>query len=124
MEKYLSIILLTVLYSCSGQTNTDKIENQHQESIQTDANTQDELAVFLIYGELAPDDYLDDANSITEGYGFQLKRIAGCEVDEAILNEAHSQNKKSLEFMNKKYGKDWMDAFEKKTNYKLSIPFN
>ena len=124
MRIYLITIVLIVISSCSGQTSADRTEKHNKESIKTDSSVQDSLAVFFIYGELAPDGYLDDENSITESYGFKLKRIAGCEVDETIVNEAHVLNKKTLIEMNKKYGNDWMDSFEKKTKYKLVIPFN
>ncbi len=81
-----------------------------------------ELQVFRIYGELAPDGYLDSANPITEKYGFRVERIAGCEVGTVESTLADYQNRKALEAMNEKYGKDWRAAFEKETTYKLSIP--
>ena len=124
MKKYLSIIVFIILYSCSGQTSEGKkTEKLGQESFEYNSNGQDSLKVFLIYGELAPDGYLDEENPITENYGFKLKRVAGCEVEESMVNDVLKQNNTALIEMNKKYGDDWIKEFEKKTKYKLAIPF-
>lgn len=112
------------MYSCSGQTSEDKkIERLEQESFELNSKGEDSLKVFLIYGELAPYGYLDDENSITEKYGFKLKRVAGCEVEESMVRDVLKQNNTALIEMNKKYGDDWIKEFEKKTQYKLAIPF-
>ncbi|MBN2890813.1 MAG: hypothetical protein JXL97_03015 [Bacteroidales bacterium] len=124
MKKYLAIIFFIIFYSCSEQAPVDKTtEKIGQESFELDSD-KDSLMVFLIYGELAPAGYLDDENPITEEYGFKLKRVAGCEVDEAFVNDILKQNNNALIEMNKKYGDDWIKEFEKKTNYKLAIPFD
>ena len=80
------------------------------------------LPVFFIYGELAPMGYLNGEDPITEKYGFKLKRIAGCEISNTIIKKAYTQNQKSFKEMNTKYGKYWIDEFEKKSKYKLAIP--
>ncbi len=125
MRTYLIILILIGIHSCSViKKSEDKSKKSKQELIKTDSGVKDSLATFFIYGELAPTGYLDDENSITENYGFKLKRIAGCDIDETIVNQAHTQNQKALIKMNKKYGNDWMLEFENKTKYKLAIPFN
>ena len=124
MKAYLIILLLIGIYSCSEQTSEDKSRESKQELIKTDSDVKDSLVTFFIYGELAPTGYLDDENSITEKYGFKLKRIAGSDVDETIIKETHTQNQKALMKMNEEYGNDWMLKFEDKTKYKLAIPFN
>ena len=111
------------MYSCSG-CSEQKATNQKIEKSAQNLSLQDSLSVFFTYGELAPIGYLDDANVITEKYGFQLKSIAGCVIDDGIIYKAHTQNQKALLEMNEKYGKDWMIEFEKTTHYKLSIPFD
>lgn len=112
------------MYSCSGQISEGvKTEKIGKESIEYNSNGQDSIKVFLIYGELAPDGYLDEENPITEKYGFKLKRVAGCEVEESMVTDVLKQNNTALNQMNKKYGDDWIKEFEKKTKYKLAIPF-
>lgn len=124
MIKYLSIIVLIILSSCSEQPVTPlDIEKIEQISIEVDSNVQDSLMLFQIYGELAPDGYLDGKNSLTEEYGFQLKRVAGCEVEDGMVKNILKQNNAALSEMNRIYGDDWIIEFEKKTNYKLAIPF-
>ena len=61
---------------------------------------------FKVYGELAPDGYVDEYNSITEAYGFIINRVAGCEITEKLKNKIHKKNKQSLKTMNAYYGKD------------------
>ena len=80
--------------------------------------------MFQIYGELAPVGYLDDADTITEKYGFRLKRVAHCEVSYDEVEKVQKENKEAMEFMNKKYGVDWMQKFKDETGYELAIPFN
>lgn len=112
------------MYSCSRQVPKDeKLEKYDQESFGLNSCDEDSLKVFLIYGELAPDGYLDEENPITESYGFKLKRVAGCEVEESMVKDVLMQNNSALKEMNKKYGNNWMKEFEKETKYKLAIPF-
>ena len=125
MRKHLILIITLVgIYSCSTQIAEDTSPKSEQELITTDSTEEDGLVTFFIYGELAPTNYLDDENSITENYGFKLKRIAGSDVDENIVNQALTQNKDALAIMNEKYGKNWMVDFENKTKLKLAIPFD
>jgi hypothetical protein len=109
-----SIILFTTACNNNQTKNTNKITTTIEE----------ELPVFLIYGELAPEGYLDKENQITEDYGFRLKRITGCEIELDEMNNANKNNNETMELMNKKYGENWMQEFEKATNYKLAIPLN
>lgn len=121
MSKLLILFLLFALLSCNE--NTINTINNKQDNNIAGAVLLDTLPVFQIYGELAPADYIDDDNPITEKYGFRVKRVAGCEVDDDILNSVHKNNQRSLKIMNQKYGKNWIQDFENKTKYKLSIPF-
>lgn len=125
MRKHLILIItLTGIYSCSNQISEDTSSKSERELITAESAEKDSLVTFFIYGELAPANYLDDENSITENYGFKLKRIAGSDVDKNMVNQALTQNKDALAKMNEKYGKNWMVDFENKTKYKLAIPFN
>ncbi len=114
INRFFTIILLLFLFSCTKQ----KKENT--------GITVEKYETFLIYGDLAPDGYLDgytDSDTLTLKYGFLLKRIADCETDNVNIEATLKHNKKALKAMNKKYGEDWMTKFEKATNYKLAIPF-
>ena len=62
MRIFLIIFILTVIYSCSGQASEDKRKKSKQELIKTDSGVKDSLPTFFIYGELAPDAYLEDKN--------------------------------------------------------------
>ncbi len=86
----------------------------------------DEVALieFQVYGELAPDGYIDEANSITEAYGFIISRVAGCEITKELQKKVHKKNNQSLKYMNTIYGKDWKENFTKETGLELAIPFN
>ncbi len=118
MRIVLILIIVSFLFSCKGQT-ADKLNANKVEDV---SNQEDSLVTFLIYGELAPDGYLDSENEITEQYGFKLDRIAGCEVEEDLVNKVKTNNKKALALMEKRYGFSWMQNFEKETNFKLAIP--
>ncbi len=114
MKNFLTIFALLFLFSCS------KPPKEQQTS------TQKEYETFFLYGELSADGYLDTwttskADSITAKYGFRLKRIAGCEIDEIDIKAVLLHNKKALKAMNTKYGNEWIPKFEKETHYKLKI---
>ena len=135
MQIYTPIIALVLLTSCSGEVaqteTTTEVEivqvPAEEKAVETIASTPieqtDSLAVFLIFGEQAPVGYLDSENPITEEYGFRLKRITGCQIDPELLKNSLAQNNKSLKLMNLKYGEQWMNDFEKASNFKLAIPF-
>lgn len=105
------IVSFFLLIQCKAQDNGAK-------------STDDGLVEFQIYGELAPDGYLDAADTITHAYGFKLKRVSGCEMGSGEAKRINKQNLKGLEEMNEKYGKDWRAKFTEKTGYHLAIPFN
>ncbi len=88
---------------------------------------EEEIVKFLIYGELLPDGYIDpyidnNTDSITKKFGFVVRRISGCDVTNALINDAEETNKASNKKMKRKYGVNWKDKFEKQTKYKLYIP--
>ena len=82
----------------------------------------DSLPVFQLYGELAPDGYLDGADTITEAFGFKLDRVASCEVTQELVASVGKNNQLAMEAMNEKYGSNWQQDFTEKTGYQLSIP--
>ena len=94
--------------------------SQDRDGIEKSEN--EKMPTFLIYGELAPVDYLDDENVITEKYGFKLRRVAGCAVSLSLVISVKLNNRVAFRRMNKRYGEDWMQRFENETNWKLAIP--
>jgi len=117
------ILVLVFLFSCGCNLPKDKkTEEFTQEPTYSNPHLQDSITTFLIYGELAPDGYLDTEDSITYRYGFRLKRVAGCEISSLEINKIHQHNQQAITKMNKKFGLNWIDEFEKSTNHKLMIP--
>lgn len=111
--KWLYFVFILLLFSCSNEKKQQTHSPQVQKTV--------ELPVFELYGELLPSDYLNDANPITEKYGFKVKRVAGCEVDFGLRNSVHRNNKKAVEKMVAKFGADWQEKFEKETGLKVLV---
>ena len=112
-----AIVLLMI-----GCTNA-QVENQQDNIlVKQDEDTSNRLILFQLYGERVPDNYVDEGDTITERYGFKVVRVAGCEVNEDLLDEAHKLNNASMNQMNKKFGIDWREKFERDTGMKLVIP--
>ena len=107
---------LFVLSQC--QKDTAKISSTQQ--------TLEKIPTFEVYGGLAPIDYVDGYNpkhdSITRKFGFLMKRVADCEVTDDLVRKANRNNQKALEEMNKKYGENWQEKFEKEMGLKIVIP--
>ena len=119
--KHLFILTLLILLFVSCKDNSKMTNQTDQNSTEITSET---LPTFQVYGELAPVDYLDSNNPITEKYGFRIERITGCEVGSNEAEEANENNAEALEKMNEKYGDDWQANFEKETGFKLSIPMD
>lgn len=116
----LHVALILIFINACTTDNSD----QHSEINKLEESSEDALPVFLIYGELAPDGYIDGEDPITEKYGFKVKRIAGCEVSSTEMSRAHRTNKQSMREMNRKYGENWQSDFKRKTGLMLSFPMN
>ena len=108
----LLILLCFFLVSCK------KVSTNIKYTAKQVATVKKELPTFFIYGEPPPIGYLCDENSITEKYGFKVKRVAGCEVSQKLIDEVNLNNAKMIIIMNKKYGNNWLKNFEKKTGLK------
>lgn len=85
------------------------------------ANKQ-EILKFLTYGEMPGKGYADAEIEITKKYGFIIENPYGCVVTDSLLQAIKSQNLKSATEMEKKYGKNWIQDFEKKTGLIFSVP--
>ncbi len=110
--KFLVTIFLFFI-SCKEKSINSKITD----SLIT-VSKQQELPTLLIYGEPSPIGYLNGVNPITEKYGFKVKRVAGCEVTKKLIDSVNSNNKKVMDYMNKKQGENWLKNFEKETGLK------
>lgn len=116
MKKLLYFTLIFLAISCET-----KIEKPNSGEIAK--STKPDIPAFLVYGELPPVDYAEDQDSTTtKKFGFVVKRVAGCEVTNSLLDSVHTINKESDEKMIAKYGENWKENFEKKSNLKLAIP--
>lgn len=121
---FLSVAALINL-SCTGpgiSTPTGQDSAAHQP--QPPVIAADTLPVFETYGELPPQGYLYDADTLTERYGFKLKNLAGCEVDGLDLRAIQRHNRGVRDQLAKKYGEQWLEKFERETHYKLAVPFD
>lgn len=84
---------------------------------------KNEIPTFLIYGEIPPVGYLEEQDSsIAKKFGFNIKRVAGCDVTEELVDSIKKINQKNDQIMQLQFGKDWKREFEIQTNLKISIP--
>jgi hypothetical protein len=90
------------------------IENEVEEP-------KDSIVEFQIYGELAPDDYLSESDTISLKYGFKFKRLAGCVVTSELMDSVSLNNAKSVLLMEEKYGSDWKNQMESKTGKRITF---
>lgn len=118
MRKYFFLFIILIV-SCNQETHKSQNVNKTKNTSQK----QPEKPLFLIYGELAPAGYVEAKDSvITQKFGFCIQRITGCEVTPELIDSVKVINQKSNSMMQSKYGKDWIQKFEKETNMKISIP--
>ncbi len=120
----ITILVLSsvLLSSCTAQqeptATTDRKSKDKPES------KTENLATFLILGEIAPVGYTEEQDSvITQHYGFTIKRVADCEVTDELLTLVKIANEKNDALMQQRYGKDWIANFEQKSNLKLAVPY-
>lgn len=124
MKGIFPVVAALIALSCTGpgiSTPAGHDTTAHQ--LRTPVIVADILPVFETYGELPPQGYLYDADTITERYGFKLKNLAGCEVDGLDLPAIQCHNRAVRDQLAKKYGKQWLEKFERETHYKLAVPF-
>ncbi len=117
MRYFFILAISIIMYSCSQEKNNSKL------ILEKYSSSNDTLPTFYIYGELPPENYIDDENPITEKYGFKLKRVAGCVIESDEQAEINEHNNRVFDYMNKTYGSNWKQQFENETHLKLTIPF-
>lgn|SRR5690606_16552299 len=84
---------------------------------------EDKLIQFMVYGELPPSDYLDENDKLlTRSLGFELIRVADCEVSDSLVKFVDHHNATMREQMSKKYGTYWIDSIEMKTSKRFHLP--
>ena len=121
MKKFFLAILVLLVVFCACSQRTDKIPFSLPEYSE---QTTDSIPEFYIYGELAPQGYLDDENPLTEKFGFKVKRVAGCEIEQDEREKILTHNHRLFDYMTEKYGEGWESNFEKETHLKLLIPLH
>ncbi len=78
---------------------------------------------FLIYGELAPEDYAKPEDSIrTKKFGFKIERVSGCDITTSLEDSIITHNRESDMVLKNKYGENWKEQFTQKEKLKLSLP--
>lgn len=115
--RYTCFFIISILFLSCNQ------EADKPQKLQNLPKKEPQKTIFLIYGELAPTGYIKEQDSsITQKFGFCVKRITGCEVTPELTDSVKVINQKNNSLMQSKYGKDWIQKFEKETNMKLAIP--
>ena len=91
------------LVACNSELEKPTTENPNvnkQEKVtQVIEDTVKVIPEFWLYGELMPVDYIDDADSSAREFGFNVKRIAGCEVETEMIESLIENNQKMNELM-------------------------
>lgn len=109
-------------FACSNKTDTHNKEALTHTK-KPKIYKQEPLPTFLLYGELMPIDYIEDRDTlITQKYGFNLKRVAYCDVTNELIDSVKVINTANSLKMQQKHGKQWIANFETKTHLKVSIP--
>jgi len=108
-----TILYVLLLISCSDT-------NKKQSNSLKDKETK--IPIFLMYGELPPTDYAGEKDSLkTLRYGFLIKRVAGCDVTDGLIDSVETVNKNANQQMQQKYGKNWRTTFEKQSKLKFLL---
>ena len=109
---YLTMIII-LLFSCKQKPTKQNFDEITNVSVPT----------FLIYGELVPNGYVKEKDSsVTQQFGFNIKRVAGCEVTNKLVARVKENNEKNNLIMRSKYGTNWKQKFETAAKLKLAIP--
>ena len=80
-----------------------------------------ELPTFFTYGLPFPEGYLGDENQLTIKYGFQVKRVAGCEYSQKLIDDCNLNNKKVINELNEIFGENWLKKFEDETGLNTEL---
>ncbi len=119
-KNFMYLILITVLsivVSCKQKSTKQKFIETPNKSV------TESIPTFLIYGELMPDGYIKQKDSsITQKFGFNIKRVAGCEITNKLVDSVKTINQKNNEIMRSQYGNNWKQKFETATRQKIAIP--
>ena len=114
--RYIKLIAITlVCVSCQKKTAIKPVKGlENVESI----ISQEILPEIHFYGETLPV-HLVISDSIAKQFGFILKRVGGDVISQEMMIKTKNNNQKTLEFLNKKYGGNWRENFEKETGKKI-----
>lgn len=111
------IVIAICVASCSKSNNHKNI------ILETKISKSKSQPTFLLYGELLPVGYTEEKDSVsTKKFGFNIKRVADCDVTSELIDSVKKINIESNAIMKSEYGNDWKEKFEKQTNIKIAIP--
>ena len=116
-------VVLFLLYPPEWFREWVSLGNNEKDAADTwNFNAEDDIEKgnirLLVYGELMPDEDIQD--SISKNYGFYFYRVAGCIIEDDIDAKADEYNKIMTEYLNKQNGSGWKDKFDNqvsKLNY-------
>lgn len=110
------MLLVLVLVSCKQDLKSthSSLDTNEEQKIHTEV----ELPEIHFYGEPIPID-LVISDPLTKEYGFRLKRVGGCVINQEMISDAKKNNDKTFQVLNKRYGENWREDFEKETGKKL-----
>lgn len=120
MRQFSILILLVALFIYTG---CNQPKGKNVSAVNANTPVQSHIIQFRVYGELPPFDYLDENDTLlTHPLGFELKRVADCEVSETLVKSVNQHNAVMREQMSKKYGTYWVDSIEIKTGKRFHLP--
>ncbi|WP_106791908.1 hypothetical protein [Aquimarina sp. Aq78] len=114
MEK----ILLLVLVLASCKQNPKSIHPLVDTNEEQKIDVEVELPEIHFYGETLPM-HLVISDSLAKKIGFKLKRVGGDVINQEMIINAKNNNNKTLLLLNKRYGENWRENFEKETGKKI-----
>jgi|GEM_PF-3595680 len=119
---FMLALFLVLTISCTQETKNPNAAKQAKQPTK-DKITKDKIPTFLLYGELMSEGWIDEQDStVAKRFGFTIKRVAGCEVTDELVDSVKIINQKNDLIMQSKYGKNWKQQFEKETKLQLAIP--
>ncbi|RZJ42130.1 MAG: hypothetical protein EOO19_13935 [Chryseobacterium sp.] len=117
LQYFMLIVIAICVASCSKSNNHKNI------ILETKISKSKSQPTFLLYGELLPVGYTEEKDSVsTKKFGFNIKRVADCDVTSELIDSVKKINIESNAIMKSEYGNDWKEKFEKQTNIKIAIP--
>ena len=129
MKKILAFVVIFLIFSVfvqceKGRDSAGKTKDLHSTKNATEnGREKPEYIIFLTYGSVPPVGYVYEGMDITKKFGFEIKNPSGCDMTDSLFTAIKHNNLKSADLMKKKYGKNWIQDFEKRTGLQFSVPY-